>query len=146
VAKLQIPGAAFKEYSEGEKLVDPGWHTFRASKAEGPELSKKGDSNNYWLHVECLTPEFTKRKIQRICFNEKSFEPDKAKYQVIPFILALDPSLTAKDLAVTGIAVNWDSVVGKTFDARVRHKEYNGRFSEELADYAPTGTRAGKVE
>lgn len=144
MAKLQIPGEAFKEYSEGEKLVTPTWHSFRASKVEGPITSSKGDSMNYWLHVECLTPEFSKRHIPRICFNEKSFEPKNAKYQVIPFILALDPELNAKDLAENGISLDWDSVAGKTFDARVRHKEYNGRFSEELVDYAPVGTRVGK--
>ena len=146
MARIQVPAGAFKEYAEGDKLISQGWHTFRVSKVEGPELSKKGDSHNFWLHVDCLTPEFAKRKIQRTCFNEKSFEPDKAKYQVIPFILALDPSLTMADLVSSGITIEWNDVVNKTFDGRIRHKEYNGRISEELADYAPAGTRVGKAE
>lgn len=145
MSKLQIPAGAFKEYSEGEKLISPGWHLFKATKIE-QKMSKAGDSMNYWLHVECLEPEFSKRRILPTCFNEKSFEPDKAKYQVIPFILSLDPALTAKDLAETGITLDWDSIPGKTFDAKVTHDEYNGRINEKLNDFAPAGTRSGKGE
>lgn len=141
MGKLQVPAVAFQEFAEGEKLITPGWHTFEAVKTEGPVSSTKGDSMNYWLYVKCLTPEFVKRNIPRICFNEKSFSTANAKYQVVPFILALDPSLTAKDLAVSGISIDFDAIIGKKFDAKVSHKEYNGRFSEELKDYAPAGTR-----
>lgn len=143
MGKIQVPAGAFKEYAEGESLISQTWHTFRISKVE-EKMSKAGDSKNYWVHTECLTPEFSKRKILPTCFNEKSFEPDKAKYQVIPFILALDPSLTVKDLQESGIALDFDSLAGKTFDGRIKHEEYNGRFNEKIVDYAPAGSRVGK--
>lgn len=143
MGKIQVPAGAFKEYAEGEVLITPGWHTFRATKID-EKMSKAGDSKNWFLNVECLTPEFSKRKIYPTCFNEKSFEPDKAKYQVIPFILALDESLTVSDLKESGITLDWDTIPGKTFDAKVKHDEYNGRLKEVLVDYAPAGSRVGK--
>ncbi len=144
MAKIQVPAGAFEEYAQGETLLPQGWHSFEIVKIED-KISKAGDSMNSWLHVKCLTPEFTKRNILPTCFNEKSFEPDKAKYQVIPFVLALDPELTVAELQKTGITLQFDnSLSGKTFDGRIKHEEYNGRINEKLDDYAPFGTRAGK--
>lgn len=144
MARIQVPASAFKEYAEGDKLITQTWHSFEITKVED-KISKGGDSMNTWVSVKCLTPEFSKRNILPTCFNEKSFEPDKAKYQVIPFVLALDPEMTVASLAETGITLNFDSsLVGKQFDGRIKHEEYNGRFNEKLNDFAPVGTRVGK--
>jgi hypothetical protein len=136
MAKLTLPGSAFKEFIDGEILIDPGWHSFRITKVE-QKISSKGDSMNYFVHFECTEEKYKARKGLKTNFNEKSFEPDKARYQLIPFILALDDTLDAKSLAKDGISLDWDSLAGKELKARVGHKEWNGRISEEFLGYMP---------
>lgn len=135
MAKFQVPGGAFKEFVDGEKLIDPGWHSFRITKVE-VKPSSKGDSLNYWFSIECTEENYKSRKGLRFLLNEKSFEPDKARYEVIPFILALDDSLDAKSLIEKGIAIDTDNIVGKELKIRVNHEEYNGRMMEKFNAYA----------
>ncbi len=112
-----------KDINRG-KLLDPGlWYRVKQV-GVSEELSKKGDSMNITVDFEVLNGPFQGCVLYRM-FSEKA--PGFA----IPYFKAFGVEVKEGD------DYNFDALNGRMIEVFVKHREYEGKLSNDVIDFRP---------
>lgn len=111
------------------KVLEPGWYPMEV-KSVTEEVSSKGDSTNYVVELEVLSPAHVVGTPLKVYFNEK------AKGRMIPFVNACGADVNDKTVSVEKpMAIDIDKCVNKKVQGYVKNETYDGRTINKVEDW-----------